>query len=67
MKKRIIAPKLNNGDIRIRSYGRLPPKVKESLRLIAKDEGKYVKIKVCGPLTTVHGRRYLFIWGARVV
>ena len=39
-RSRTIAPKLANGDIRVRDYGRLPEEVKEGLRAIAKDEGK---------------------------
>ena len=39
-KKRVIAPRLANGDSRVRDYGRLPEPVKEGLRAIAKSEGK---------------------------
>jgi hypothetical protein len=35
-----IAPRLKNGDSRVRDYGRLPEEVKEGLRAIAKAEGK---------------------------
>lgn len=35
-----IAPKLANGDSRVRDYGALPSAVKEGLRSIAKSEGK---------------------------
>jgi hypothetical protein len=34
------APRLLNGDCRVRDYGRLPPEVKEGLRAIARSEGK---------------------------
>ena len=37
---RTIAPKLLNGDIRVKDYGRLPEEVKEGLRAIAKHEGQ---------------------------
>jgi len=40
MKKRTIAPRLANGDSRVRDYGRLPETIKEGLRAIAKKEGK---------------------------
>ena len=40
MKKRQIAPRLSNGDLRVRDYGRLPPDIKEGLRAIAKSEGQ---------------------------
>lgn len=36
----VIAPKLANGDSRVRDYGRLPEEIKEGLRAIAKSEGK---------------------------
>lgn len=35
-----IAPRLANGDSRVKDYGRLPEEVKEGLRAIAKSEGK---------------------------
>ncbi len=38
--KLTIAPKLANGDSRVRDYGRLPEAVKEGLRSIAKAEGQ---------------------------
>jgi hypothetical protein len=34
------APKLANGDSRVKDYGRLPEPIKEGLREIAKMEGK---------------------------
>jgi len=37
---RQIAPKLANGDSRVKDYGRLPEPVKEGLRAIARMEGK---------------------------
>lgn len=37
---RTVAPRLANGDSRVRDYGRLPEEVKEGLRAIAKDERK---------------------------
>lgn len=40
MKKLRIAPRLANGDSRLKLYGRLPEGVKEGLRNIAKNEGK---------------------------
>lgn len=36
----IIAPKLANGECRVKDYGRLPEEIKEGLRDIARDEGK---------------------------
>ena len=35
-----IAPRLANGDSRVKDYGRLPEAVKEGLRAIARQEGK---------------------------
>ena len=39
-KKFTIAPKLANGDSRVRDYGRLPEEIKEGLRAIARHERK---------------------------
>lgn len=51
MKKKVrqIAPKLANGDSRVRDYGRLPEEIKEGLREIARLENQsmsWVKEKI---------------------
>ncbi len=40
MNRRIIAPRLYNGDSRIGNGHRLPPQIKDGLRHIAEREGK---------------------------